>query len=102
MNIVYYRNKSDGKIRYCHEVKDDIITSSELPDKIAEYNQNSKNDTAELYVVTPGSFEEYLWKARQAVKRLNKDTLDDLENNLNGALDFVHDLMIQLTHSEEA
>lgn len=100
MNVVYYRNRSGGKIRYCHEVNEGVIPSSELMDRIAEYNENSINDMAEFYVITPGSFEEYLWEARKAVKRLNKETLEDLESSLNGALDYVHDLMTQLDERE--
>ena len=100
MNIVYYRKKIDGKIRTCHEVKEDSIPSEELPEKIAEYNQNSKDDTAELYVITPGSFEEHLWETHKAIKRLNKETLDELEDSLNDALDVVHDLMCQLERAQ--
>ena len=103
MNIVFYRNKSDGKIRYCHEVKDSQIPPGRdgWSDKIAEYNKNSKSNTAELYIMAPGSFEEYLWDNANAVKRLNKETLYDLESDLNRALDVVRDLMCQLEHTEK-
>lgn len=101
MNIVFYRNKSDGKIRFCHEVPESTIPSDNLQKRIEEYNRYSDKDTAEVFRTEPGSFEEYLWNLSQKAKSLRAETLNDLLHDLSSAECLVIELLNQMEQGEQ-
>lgn len=101
MNIVYYRNKSDGKIRWCHEVPESKIPKDKLLEKIEEYNSNSDKDTAEVFSPEPNSFEAYIWNLSQEKASLRVETLNDLLHDLSSAECLVIELLNQMERGEQ-
>ena len=96
MNIIVYRGKNDGKIRWCQEINEKYISAEDLPQKIEDYNKSPCPNTSQLYVITPGSVEEFLWNEQKAIRNLKIDTLRDLQSSLESAQYLVDDLLCQL------
>ena len=72
MKVIYYR-RADGSIRTFHGAGK--IPEYQLPERVKEYNNNSKTDQAFVTDLPEGSLEAHLFQQAQARARLDLDTL---------------------------
>ena len=92
MKVIYYR-RPDGTIRTYHGTGS--IPEYQLPERVKEYNANSKTDQAFVTDLPEGSLEAHLFQQAKARARLNLDTLRDLRSTLADADSLVYDLICQ-------
>lgn len=92
MKVIYYR-RADGSIRTYHGAGK--IPEYQLPERVKEYNNNSKTDQAFVTDLPEGSFEAHLFQQAQARARLDLDTLQDLRATLAYADSLICDLISQ-------
>ena len=92
MKVIYYR-RPDGTIRTYHGAGK--IPEYQLPERVKEYNNNSKTDQAFLTDLPEGSFEAYLFRKAQEHARLSRETLEDLRRTLADADSLIYDLICQ-------
>lgn len=97
MKVIYYR-RADGSIRTFHGAEK--IPEYQLPERVKEYNNNSKTDQAFVEDLPEGSFVAYLFQQAQARARLRRETLEDLRATLASADDLICDLICQAEEGE--
>ena len=92
MKVIHYR-RADGSIRTYHGAGK--IPEYQLPERVKEYNNNSKTDQAFVTDLPEGSLEAHLFQQAQARARLDLDKLRDLRATLADADSLICDLICQ-------
>ena len=92
MKYAYYESVPDGKVKSLHKVNPEW-SEEKIKERLREFNENYKETCNAVVIdVKEGSFIDFLIQKANERTKINKETLEELDNALSEASAIVNNL----------